>query len=154
MDDNNTPSIGRRIGEIRAWRNMSLNAVAELAEQAFPPAAADPVTGEAQATVIALEAALSDLDLGEFTDPAARPWPAVSANLNRLNSELRPTADYAAQELVLPGLLHELHTLYLTDPEHRRDILQASMDCHQAACFMVKNLRCPWPDGSRGSCPG
>jgi len=178
MDDNDTPSIGRRIGEIRAWRGMSLKVVAELAgiseshlsriergerpvnrrflleaiaaalqvapaelaEQAFPPAAADPVTGEAQATVIALEAALSDLDLGESTDPAARPWPAVAADLNRLNSQLRPAADYAAQGLVLPGLLRELHTLYVTDPEHRTEVLQALMNCYQAACFMVKNL--------------
>ena len=34
-------------------------APSELAEQAFPPAAADSVTGEAQATVAALDAALT-----------------------------------------------------------------------------------------------
>ncbi|MGH3914616.1 MAG: helix-turn-helix domain-containing protein [Pseudonocardiaceae bacterium] len=178
MDDHDTRSIGRRIREIRDWRDLSLKAAAdlagisegylsriergerpvnrrslleaiaaalwvapaELAEQAFPPAMADSVIGEARAGVVALEAALSDLDLGEFTDPAARPWPAVAADLNTLNSRLRPTADYAAQGAMLPGLLRELHTLYITDPEHRADILRALMDCYQATCFMVKNL--------------
>jgi hypothetical protein len=52
----------------------------ELAEQAFPPAVADPVTPEAQAAVMVLEAALSDLNLGIAPDgEQARPWPAVAA---------------------------------------------------------------------------
>lgn len=75
MEDNSTPSIGCRIGEIRAWRGMSLKAVAELAEQAFPPAVADPVTGEAQATVIAQFRAPTGRRLrGAGTRPA---WPAA-----------------------------------------------------------------------------
>lgn len=59
-------------------------APSELAEQAFPPAAADPATGEAQATVTALEVALSDLDLGAPLDEMARPWAAVAADMDRL----------------------------------------------------------------------
>ena len=114
-------------------------APSELAEQAFPPAAADSVTGEAQASVAALDAALTDLELGE---PAgqARPWPAVATDLNRLNSQLRPATDYAAQGSVLPGLLRELHTLYVTDPAHRADVLCGLMDCYHAAGIMLKNL--------------
>lgn len=115
-------------------------APSELAEQAFPPAVADPVTGEAQAAVIALEAALSDLDLGEPTGEAARPWPAVAAELDTLNTQLRPATDYAAQGLVLPGLLRELHALYVADPAHRVDVLEALMDCYHAAGIMLKNL--------------
>ena len=152
--DNNTRSIGRRIGEVRDWRDMSLKAVADLAgisegylsmierglrpvnhralpeaiasalrvapteltEQTFPPAVADPVTRETHTAIVALEAALADLDLGEFTDAVARPWPAVAADLNTLNSRIRPANDYAALGAVLPGLLRELHTLYVTYP--------------------------------------
>ncbi|MGH3797736.1 MAG: helix-turn-helix domain-containing protein [Pseudonocardiaceae bacterium] len=115
-------------------------APSELAEQAFPPAVADRVTGEAQAAVIALEAALADLDLGVPTDTTSRPWPAVAADLNRLNSQLRPATDYAAQGVMLPGLLRELHTLYVTDPKHRTDVLRALMDCYHAAGVLLKNL--------------
>lgn len=130
MDDEEARTIGRRVREIRVWRQMSLKAVAELAgisegylsriergergvhrrslleaiaaalrvapselaEQAFPPAVADPVTGEAQAAVIALEAALSDLELGT-SGATARPWAAVAADIDRLNTQLRPATD-------------------------------------------------------------
>lgn len=99
------------------------------------------VTGEAQAAVVALEAALSDLELGMPTgDPTARPWPAVAADMDRLNTQLRPTTDYAAQGVLLPGLLRELHTLYATAPQHRVDILRALMDCYHAAGVLLKNL--------------
>ncbi len=129
-----------RRSTLEAFATALRVAPSELAEQAFPPAAADPVTGEAQATVSALEAALSDLDLGAPLDETARPWPAVVADVERLNFELRPAADYAAQGLVLPGLLRELHTLYVTDPEHRTDVLRALMDCYRTAGTMLKNL--------------
>lgn len=102
--------------------------------------AADPATGEAQAAVIALEAALSDLDLGLSTGQTARPWAAVAADMDRFNTKLRPACDYAAQGVVLPGLLRELHTLYVTDPEHRADVLRALMDCYQMAGVLLKNL--------------
>jgi transcriptional regulator with XRE-family HTH domain len=72
-------------------------APSELAEQAFPSATADPVAAETQAAVIALDAALSDYTLGEPTGETARLWPAVAADRDRLNTVLRPAADYAAQ---------------------------------------------------------
>lgn len=178
MDANETRTIGRRIREIRDWRQMSLKAVAdlagisegylsriergergvhrrslldaiaaalrvapsELAEQAFPPAVADSMVAEAQAAVITLEAALSDFDLGVATGETPRPWPAVAADLDRLNTTLRPAGDYAAQGLVLPGLLRELHDLYVIDLEHRADVLRALMDCYHAAGMFLKNL--------------
>lgn len=135
-------------GERGVHRRSLLEAIAtalrvapsELAEQAFPPAAADAATGEAQAAVIALEAALSDLELGTPGNVNARPWPAVAADLEHLNTRLRPATDYAAQGLVLPGLLGELHTLYVTDPEHRVDVLRALMDCYHATGVLLKNL--------------
>jgi transcriptional regulator with XRE-family HTH domain len=115
-------------------------APSQLAEQAFPPARADPVASETQATVIALDAALSDYRLGEPTGETARPWAAVAADLDRLNSVLRPATDYAAQGILLPGLMTELHTLYVTDPAHRADICRALMDCYHAAGVLLKNL--------------
>lgn len=116
-------------------------APSELAEQAFPPAAADPVTGEAQAAVIALEAALSDLDLDNGNGATtSRPWPEVAADMNRLNGQLRPATDYAAQGAVLPGLLAELHTLYASDPANRVNVLRALMDCYHASGVLLKNM--------------
>jgi transcriptional regulator with XRE-family HTH domain len=115
-------------------------APSELAEEAFPPATADPVTAETQAAVIALDAALSDYNLGEPTGETARPWPAVAVDLDRLNTVLRPATDYAAQGILLPKLMTELHTLYVTDPEHRVDVCKALMDCYHAAGVMLKNL--------------
>jgi hypothetical protein len=115
-------------------------APSELAGQAFPPATVDPITAETQAAVIALDAALSDYRLGEPTGEKARLWPAVAADLDRLNTVLRPTADYAAQGLLLPRLMTELHTLYVSDSEHRVEICKALMDCYHAAGVLLKNL--------------
>jgi hypothetical protein len=64
----------------------------------------------------------------------------VAADLDRLNTVLRPAADYAAQGVLLPRLMTELHTLYVTDPEHRVDVCQALMDCYQMAGVLLKNL--------------
>ncbi len=115
-------------------------APSELAEQAFPPAVADPVTAETQAAVMALDAALSDYYLGEISGEPARPWLAVAADLDRLNAVLRPAADFAAQGVLLPGLMAELHTLYVTDPQRRVDVCKALMDCYHAAGTLLKNL--------------
>ena len=115
-------------------------APSELAGQTFPPATADSVTAETQAAVIALDAALSDYRLGEPTGETARLWSAVAADLDRLNTVLRPASDYAAQGVLLPRLMTELHTLYVTDPGQRVDICKALMDCYHAAGVLLKNL--------------
>lgn len=41
---------------------------------------------------------------------------------------------------MLPGLLRELHALYVTDPEHRADVLRALKDCYQITGVLLKNL--------------
>lgn len=115
-------------------------APSQLAEQAFPPPMVDPVASETQAAVVALDAALSDYHLGESSGEPARPWPVVAADLDRLNSVLRPATDYAAQGVLLPGLLTELHTLYVTDPARRVDVCTALMDCYHATGVLLKNL--------------
>lgn len=115
-------------------------APSELAGQEFPSSAkADQATVETQAAITALDAALSDYELGQPTGETARPWPAVAAELDRLNTQLRPATDYAAQGAVLPGLLAELHTLYVTEPGHRAEILRALMDCYHATGVLLKN---------------
>lgn len=134
-------------GERPVDRRSTLEALAaalhvapsELASQPFPSQAIDPVVGEAQATVGDVEAALTDLELGDAT-VTPRPWPAVAADLALLNQQLRPTTDYAAQGMVLPGLLTELHALFAKDPQHRKEVLVGLLNCYHAAAMMTKNL--------------
>ncbi|MGH3889544.1 MAG: hypothetical protein ACRDSZ_23785 [Pseudonocardiaceae bacterium] len=87
--------------------------------------------GLVEAPAAPLAVSLDDprLDLGVSTGETGRPWPAVAADMDRFNTKLRPACDHAAQGVVLPGLLREAHTLYVTDSEHRADVLRALMDC-------------------------
>ena len=132
--------VGRRIRDIRSWRDVSLRATAELAGispsylslietgerplqkrstleaiaralrvsptelGAMPTAGVvDPEVGEALASLVDLEAALTDAALGERTvDP--RPWPAVKADVDHLCTTLRPKGDIAAQVALIPLL--------------------------------------------------
>lgn len=168
-------SIGRRLREIRAWRGLSLRAVAELAgmtaghlsniengkrrvdkrstlealaaalriapselaEQPFPPT--DPLTSEAHAGIAAVETALGDYELGQPADVPMRPWPEVAADLRRLNEDMRPRTDYAAQGLLVPRLIADLHASYLDDADHRRQVLVGLMDVYHTAAVLTKN---------------
>lgn len=114
-------------------------APSELAEQAFPPALRDPVTAEIQSSILALEAALSDLRLSTGGD-SNRSWPEVTTVIEHLTNVLKPTANYAGQGEVLPGLIHDLHQLYVTDTEHRVQILQALITCYQTSATLLKNM--------------
>jgi transcriptional regulator with XRE-family HTH domain len=114
-------------------------APSELAQQAFPPPLADPVTAEVQTSILAVEAALSDLRLGTGGD-SNRPWAAVAADMDHLKNTLIPTANYAAQGEAVPGLLHDLHQLYVTDPEHRVEVLQELVACYYGAAILTMNM--------------
>ncbi|SHF01346.1 helix-turn-helix domain-containing protein [Streptoalloteichus hindustanus] len=107
---------------------------------AFPFPSRDPVTAEAQAAISGVETALSEYRLGEPSDVEPRPWPVIAAELRRLNQELRPACDYAAQGLVLPRLLAELHAVHEAGGEHRTDALLGLMDCYHTATVLTKNL--------------
>jgi hypothetical protein len=74
--------------------------------------------GEVHAAVVALRVALADNTLDDPTDDAARSWPDLAVTLHRVNSELRPAADYAGMGLVLPGLITDLHVVAADDPSH------------------------------------
>ncbi|MGH3793737.1 MAG: helix-turn-helix domain-containing protein [Pseudonocardiaceae bacterium] len=176
MSDDSTRSIGRRIQEIRYWRDKTLRVIAELAgisegylsriERGERPvdrrstleaiAAALEVApgeltdahelvsaegmGEVHTAVVALRVALVDSVLDDPADDGARPWPELAAMLHRVNSELRPAADYAGMGLVLPDLIAELHAVVACNPARRHDALGALLDVYTAATFIAKHL--------------
>lgn len=96
--------------------------------------------GEVHAAVVALRVALADNALDDPADDAARPWPELAIELHRVNTELRPTADYAALGLVLPRLISELHAVAVSDPAQRHNALAGLLDVYTAAGFTAKHL--------------
>ena len=122
---------------LEALANALHVAPSELAEQAFP--SADKLTSDAHAGIAAVETALSDYELGESTDRAVRPWAQVQQQLNELNEKLRPKADYAAQGVVVPELIADLHTSYNDDPANRREALEGLMQVYHSAAVLTKN---------------
>jgi len=168
--------IGRRIREIRMWRQLSQTALAELAgfssgylsriesgerrvekratlealatalkvapselaATPFPPR--DDVAAEARAAVGFVEAVVADIRLGDPIDMTPRAWPEIAAELNRLNNDLRPRADYAAQGFLLPKLIEELHAIYNTEANHQVDALHGLAACYHAAAMLGSNM--------------
>ncbi|GAA4857152.1 helix-turn-helix transcriptional regulator [Saccharopolyspora cebuensis] len=111
---------------------------ADLAGTPFPPT--DDIAAGARAAVGAVEAIVADLRLDDPVETVPRPWPEISADLARLNADLRPRADYAAQGAVLPPLISELHAVYNTDREHRTDALIGLATCYHAATMLAKSM--------------
>ncbi|HET9256054.1 MAG TPA: helix-turn-helix transcriptional regulator [Pseudonocardiaceae bacterium] len=96
--------------------------------------------GEAHAAVVALRVALADNALDDPAGDSGRPWPELVAVLDRVNSELRPAADYAGMGLVLPDLITDLHAVAASHGAHRREALGGLLDVYTAATFTVKHL--------------
>lgn len=96
--------------------------------------------GEAHAAVVALRVALADNALDDPAGDARRPWPELVAVLDRVNSELRPAADYAGMGLVLPDLITDLHAVAASHGAHRREALGGLLDVYTAATFTAKHL--------------
>jgi len=96
--------------------------------------------GEVHAAVVALRVALADNALDDPADDAARPWPELVETLHKVNSQLRPAADYAGMGLVLPNLITDLHAVAVSDPTHRRDALGGLLDVYTAVTFTAKHL--------------
>ncbi|PWW62316.1 helix-turn-helix domain-containing protein [Actinokineospora spheciospongiae] len=112
-------------------------APSELAGQPIPRS--DQLSSEAHAGIAAVEAALSDYELGQPADTPARPWDSVLADIRKLNTELRPRADYIAQGLLVPRLLSDLHASYNDDPKNRRQVLEGMMHVYRSAEVLTKN---------------
>lgn len=89
--------------------------------------------GEAHAAVVALRVALADNALDDPDDDVRRPWSELAATIQRVNSELRPAADYAGMGLVLPELITDLHAVAVSDPTHRRNALCGLLDVYAAS---------------------
>lgn len=136
-------------GKRRVDKRSTLEALAaalnvapsELAATPFPPR--DEVAAEARAAVGPVEAVVADIRLGDPVDVVPRAWREIAGDLNRLNNDLRPQADYAAQGYVLPGLIEELNSLYAADEQHRTDALQGLAMCYHSAAMLGSNLGVP-----------
>jgi len=89
---------------------------AELTGKPYAPT--DPTSSDTHAAIPAITDALSGWWIGEIPDSPPRPWPEISADLDRLYAH-RATSDYAAQAALVPGLIRDLLAA-VADPEHRR----------------------------------
>jgi transcriptional regulator with XRE-family HTH domain len=66
--------------------------------------------GAAHAAVVALRVALADNALDDPADDVRWPWSELVAILHLVNSQLRPTADYAAMGVVVTRPVPPLHS--------------------------------------------
>lgn len=134
-------------GERPVDRRSTLEALAaalhvapsELAGQPLAEQIADPVVGAAQATVTDVEQALTDVGFGDVTTKP-RAWALIAVDLRRLNEELRPAADYAAQGAMLPGLIRELQSLAADSTAQREAVLIGLMNAYHNAAMMMNIL--------------
>lgn len=136
-------------GHLRVSRRATLEALAAALRVAPTELTDQEVTmrpggDEARTATSDLRAALADNALGDpVDDRPAQPWHVTAALLHRLNTELRPTADYTAIGALLPELLPELHGVVATRSEHMEDALRGLLDCYGAAAYASKYLGAP-----------
>ncbi|SDC45395.1 helix-turn-helix domain-containing protein [Actinokineospora iranica] len=109
---------------------------AELTGKPYAPS--DAVSAVAHAAMAAVSDALSGWSVGEFPEVPDRPWQAVQADVARLNSNLRPNADYSAQAELLPDLIAQL--LSAVGTEHRTDALVGLLSAYKAAAYLAHDL--------------
>lgn len=137
-------------GERPVERRSTLEALAralrvapsELAQTPRAAAGVDVEVADAVAAMTDVEAALTDVAVGEAT-VTPRAWPVVAADVVHLNDRLRLAADYRGQMALLPRLVAELNAHLHTDAP-RREVLEALMHVYQAAAMGTKYL------GARG----
>jgi transcriptional regulator with XRE-family HTH domain len=97
-------------------------------------------TEAARGGLITIENALDAYELGEDPDCEMREWPMIAADLERLAELAQGTSDYAAQAELMPGLLGELHAVYVRAPERRHDALLGMIRCYASAVWTTKRL--------------
>lgn len=103
----------------------------------------DPDFDRTRAGVVDIEAALTDVALGEQTvNP--RPWEAIAADVEHLYEVLRPRADLVAQTAMLPGLIRELNAMIATGAGGRHDVLDTLIHVLHSASLAAKYI------GARG----
>lgn len=132
-------------GNRRIDRRSTLEAMADalnvspsdLAGTPFPPS--DRASAEVRAAAGLVEGAVADIRLGDAVEVMPREWHTIAADLTRLQTELRPRADYAAQGVLLSSLIPELHAVYASDTGHRTDALRALTATYHAAAMVAKS---------------
>jgi hypothetical protein len=95
---------------------------------------------EENQALVPLRLALADVELGEEIDSPPPPWPRIAERLAAMNA-LRPKADYAARNAMLPALVRDLHASL--DGPRRYEALVGLTDCYTAAETAAKNLAAP-----------
>jgi transcriptional regulator with XRE-family HTH domain len=103
-------------------------------------ATANPALSEALGGLGDIEAALTEISLGE-AEGAGRPVPVLLAECERLTNVMRPTADYVGQVQVLPRLIRDLNTAIALDAGPRDRLLVALMNAYYVAAMLTKTLR-------------
>jgi transcriptional regulator with XRE-family HTH domain len=104
-----------------------------------PYAPTDESSGQAHAGMAAIEDALTGWRVGEVPDVPQRPWPAVRAQVDHLDSVLRPKAEYGEQARLLPTLTRDLLAASAVS-EHRRDALIGLVSVYKAAAYLAHDL--------------
>jgi transcriptional regulator with XRE-family HTH domain len=107
-----------------------------LTGKPYPPT--DATSNQSHAAMVDIEDVLTGWWVGEIPDGPTRPWPAIQADLDRLNTILRPAADYATMAMLLPGLIREL--LASVPGSRRRHALVGLMQAYHATTFMTYHL--------------
>jgi transcriptional regulator with XRE-family HTH domain len=100
----------------------------------------DPVSSEAHAGLIGMEAALERFDLGVDPQLPVRDWAGIRQDLDNLSKLLHWSCDYAAQGELTPALLGELHGAYVRLPQHRREVLLGLMTAFSSVMWVTKRL--------------
>lgn len=134
-------------GERPVERRATLEALATALAVAPSDLRDEPWTGgdasapsPGHSTLVEVEAALDQYELGDDPGLPVREWPEIAADLHRLTDLMHVTADYAAQGEMVPPLLGELHSAYVRTPRRRPDVLLGLVHTYSSACWVTKRL--------------
>jgi transcriptional regulator with XRE-family HTH domain len=125
-----------RRGTLEAMADALRVHPADLTGQPWAPQ--DPV--DAKTTLDTIETALERCVLGVDPEVLVRPWPQITADLHRLVTAMRWTADYAAQSALAPIVIAELHGAYVHLPGQRPGVLVGLMRAYSSAMWTTKRL--------------
>lgn len=93
-----------------------------------------------QTDIGAVVAALDAYELGEDPGGPVRDWPEVEAAVRAAEDLLHVHTDYAGLADLLPGLLGELHGLYVRKPELRRQVLLGLIQAYMQTVALTRNF--------------
>lgn len=91
-----------------------------------------------QADVTGIVSALDAYELGHDPGVPVREWPAVEADVKLSEEWMHVHGDYASIANLAPRLLGELHSLYVTRPELRREVLLGLVQVYKQAAIVAK----------------